>query len=207
MTTNYTSDRQSSFKERVKLEREQEILQAARDVFSERGFEKASIDDIAERVGIGKGTVYLHFSSKEELLLALMRQACTSLVEVCRAAASGEPTSAGKLRGIIRAIVDHRYANERWVGIVANELPVFIGYKQKLGASSELRAFIAQVLEEGQAEDAVDARVSPAMAASTLLYLIFAAPSADGGEAMPKQALIDAASQLYFHGITKEVVK
>ncbi|HEY8694686.1 MAG TPA: TetR/AcrR family transcriptional regulator [Chloroflexota bacterium] len=207
MTINYTPDRQSSFKERVKLEREQEILQAARDVFSERGFEKASIDDIAERVGIGKGTVYLHFPSKEELLLALMRQSCLRLVEMCRSAATGQPTTPGKLRCIIQALVDHRYANERWVGIVANELPVFIGYKQKLGASSELRAFIAQVLEEGQGEGAVDRRVSPAMAASTLLYLIFAAPSADGGEAMPKQALIDAASQLYFHGITKEVVK
>jgi TetR/AcrR family transcriptional regulator, cholesterol catabolism regulator len=206
MTLNFDQERQSSFKERVKHEREQEILQAARDVFSERGFEKASIDDIAERVGIGKGTVYLHFSSKEELLVALMRQACLGLVEVCRAAASGQPTTTGKLQGIIRAMVDHRYANERWVRIVATELPAFIGHKQKLGASNELRAFITTVLEEGQADGAIHPGVCAAMAASTLLYLIFAAPTTDGDEAMPKPAFVTAASQLYFHGITKEAV-
>jgi hypothetical protein len=93
------------------------------------------------------------------------------------------------------------------VRIVATELPAFIGYKQKLGASNELRAFITAVLEEGQAEGAVHRGVCAPMAAATLLYLIFAAPTADGDEAMPKQALVDAASQLYFHGITKEVVK
>ncbi|HVA24391.1 MAG TPA: TetR/AcrR family transcriptional regulator [Chloroflexota bacterium] len=204
MTINYEQERQSSFKERVKHEREQEILQAARDVFSERGFEKASIDEIAERVGIGKGTVYLHFPSKEELLLALMRQVCLGMVEVCRVVVADQATTAGKLHSIIRTLVDHRYANERWVRIVSTEAPAFFGHKERLGASSELRALIAQVLEEGQAEGAFDGRIKPSMAAQALLFLIFVTPSADGGETMPKEAFVATAGQLYFHGITKE---
>ena len=204
MTVSYVQERQSSFKERVKQEREQEILQAARDVFAERGFEKASIDDIAERVGIGKGTVYLHFSRKEDLLIALMRQACLSLVGVCRAAADKQSAAPDKLRCIIQAIVDHRYANEQLVRVVATELPVFLGYKQRLNASSELRALISEVIEQGQAEGVFDTRVRPQMAAQTLLFVIFVAPTAEGEKALTKQALADAACRLHFHGICKE---
>ncbi len=206
MTINTQPERQSTFKERVKQEREQEILLAARDVFAERGFEKASIDDIAERVGIGKGTVYLHFASKEELLLELMRRTCNQLVATCRARLDEQPGAMDKVAVILRAVADHRYANESWIRTVAAELPAFIGYKQRLGASSELRGLLTQVIEEGQAEGCIDARIIPPMAALTLFFLIFVTPLADG-KPMPKQQLIEAASQLYFHGISKEVVK
>lgn len=47
------------------------ILQAATEVFSERGFAAVTVAEIADRAGIGKGTVYEYFSSKEELLFAV----------------------------------------------------------------------------------------------------------------------------------------
>lgn len=55
----------------VNPERRQEntraILNAALDVFTEKGFSEARVSDIAERAGIAKGTVYLYFDSKEAL--------------------------------------------------------------------------------------------------------------------------------------------
>ena len=39
----------------------QQILDAAAELFAERGFEGASIQDIAQKAGVGKGTVYLYF--------------------------------------------------------------------------------------------------------------------------------------------------
>ena len=47
------------------------ILQAATEVFAEQGFAAVRVADIANRAGIGKGTVYEYFSSKEELLFAV----------------------------------------------------------------------------------------------------------------------------------------
>jgi AcrR family transcriptional regulator len=47
------------------------IVKASADVFAERGFASTRVADIAERAGIGKGTVYEYFSSKEELLFAV----------------------------------------------------------------------------------------------------------------------------------------
>ena len=48
------------------------LLEAAARVFAERGFERASVDDIAAEAGLSKGTLYWNFKSKEELFRALM---------------------------------------------------------------------------------------------------------------------------------------
>jgi AcrR family transcriptional regulator len=53
-------------------ERMEGILRAAADVFTEKGFAAARIEDVAVRAGIAKGTVYLHFASKEALFKALI---------------------------------------------------------------------------------------------------------------------------------------
>lgn len=49
----------------------EELLEAALEVFAERGYRDASVDDIAERAGYSKGAVYWHFSSKDDLFFAL----------------------------------------------------------------------------------------------------------------------------------------
>lgn len=54
--------------------RRREILKAARQVFAEQGFRKATIDMIAERASIAKGTTYLYFRNKEELFLQAMEE-------------------------------------------------------------------------------------------------------------------------------------
>lgn len=51
-----------------------ELLVAAADVFAERGFRDASIDEVAERAGYSKGAVYWHFDSKDDLFLALVHE-------------------------------------------------------------------------------------------------------------------------------------
>jgi AcrR family transcriptional regulator len=51
--------------------REKEILQAAAAVFAQRGFRATRVADVATRAGLGKGTVYEYFASKEDLFLRL----------------------------------------------------------------------------------------------------------------------------------------
>lgn len=50
------------------------ILEAARKVFEERGYDKATVSEIAERVGVVEGTVFSYFSSKRLLVLKVMEQ-------------------------------------------------------------------------------------------------------------------------------------
>ena len=59
-------------KERERLARRQAILRAARQVFAEKGYTLATLDEIAERAEFGKGTLYNYFDSKEGLFTAAM---------------------------------------------------------------------------------------------------------------------------------------
>ncbi len=59
---------------RRKEARPQEILDAALAVFAEKGFSAARMEDISQRAGVTKGTIYLYFESKEALFKALVRE-------------------------------------------------------------------------------------------------------------------------------------
>lgn len=62
----------ASQKAREFRQREEEVLQAALDLFLEHGEDKVTVEMIAEKVGIGKGTIYKHFETKDEIYLLLM---------------------------------------------------------------------------------------------------------------------------------------
>src|SRR5262245_36675274 len=68
--------------------RRQAILDAALDVFAERGFEAARLEDVATRAGVAKGTLYLYFRDKEALFEELVRGAVSPIIEAVSRAAS-----------------------------------------------------------------------------------------------------------------------
>lgn len=74
---------------RTPEERPRQILEAALQVFGEQGLAGARIDDIAERAGISKGTVYLYFVSKDDLFREVMRDGFAGILE---AVSDTEPT-------------------------------------------------------------------------------------------------------------------
>ncbi|GAB4063303.1 TetR/AcrR family transcriptional regulator [Uliginosibacterium sediminicola] len=90
-------------RQRRKEARPAEFLAAALDVFVERGFSAARLEEIAERVGVSKGTLYLYYDSKESLFKAVVE---TSIVptlaegEALFAAAQDDP--AALLRQLLR---------------------------------------------------------------------------------------------------------
>jgi AcrR family transcriptional regulator len=65
---------------RRKEERPAEIIAAALETFAERGFAATRLDDIAERAGVTRGTLYLYFPSKEELFKAVVRRAIVPVI-------------------------------------------------------------------------------------------------------------------------------
>lgn len=88
---------------RRKEDRPGEIAAAALDLFVERGFAATRIDDIAERAGASKGTVYLYFTSKEDLFKTAIETAMTPAVEAAEAlAADAERPAAERLRCFVQ---------------------------------------------------------------------------------------------------------
>jgi AcrR family transcriptional regulator len=66
---------------RRKADRPQEIVEAAADVFAEKGFAASKLDDIAARAGVTKGTLYLYFDTKEALFEAVVKTFASSAVK------------------------------------------------------------------------------------------------------------------------------
>ncbi len=78
-------------REREKLKRRDEILDAAERIFIAKGFEAATMDEVASEAELSKGTIYLYYRSKEELILAADIRAIRKLYKLfCEAIAHGK---------------------------------------------------------------------------------------------------------------------
>lgn len=73
-------------------DRPDQIIKAALEVFGERGLAKAKLQDIAERAGISKGTIYLYFPNKEELFREMIRRTAVAAIERAENVTKGTPT-------------------------------------------------------------------------------------------------------------------
>ena len=79
------------------------ILGAALELFGRYGFRRTSIDDIARRAGIAKGTVYLYVETKETLFRTLSQTLLDGVLANARAAAASRNTIAARLTAILDA--------------------------------------------------------------------------------------------------------
>lgn len=68
--------------------RKNEILDAAEELFTLKGFDGTSTNDILERVGIARGTLYYHFKSKEDIMDALIERINARVLSAAKEAAS-----------------------------------------------------------------------------------------------------------------------
>lgn len=88
--------------ERRKDARPQELLDAALDLFVERGYAATRLEDVARRAGVSKGTLYLYFENKEELFKAVVRASIVPAIgDAEDALATFEGHSADMLRTML----------------------------------------------------------------------------------------------------------
>jgi AcrR family transcriptional regulator len=93
-------------RQRRKEARPREIVRAALETFTERGFAATKLDDVAARAGVSKGTLYLYFPSKEELFKAVVRQAVVpNIARAERLVATWQGSQAQLLRNALELTV------------------------------------------------------------------------------------------------------
>ncbi len=88
----------ASRRERERAQRRDDILQAARLVFFERGFHAATVDDVAVAAEVSKGTVYLYFDTKETILAHLLLEGLDMLIAELEAAYAADRRLAARTR-------------------------------------------------------------------------------------------------------------
>ena len=79
----------------------QEIIEAATDLFCELGYQKASLRDIAAKVGVTQAAIYYHFRNKEEILYTVIEESSNDLFFTLKTVLAGNGNSLAKLRNAI----------------------------------------------------------------------------------------------------------
>lgn len=97
-----------------KAETRASLLAAAEEVFGRRGFQAASVDEVAEAAGFTKGAVYAHFESKEDLFLAMLDQRFAERIEQIEAVLSDEHEPAEQAREAGEDFMAYLDADPRW---------------------------------------------------------------------------------------------
>lgn len=104
---------------REKAQRRKDILAAARREFFERGFRQPTVDDVATRAQVSKGTIYLYFYSKEDILAHLLLEGLELLLgKIEVAAATPLSTAEASLRQLADVYLDFCSANPNYFRLI-----------------------------------------------------------------------------------------
>lgn len=149
-------------------ERFQEIVSAAQELFLEKEYEKTTLQDVMDKVGIAKGTIYHYFKSKEELLEAVVGNMVDKYVAGLRTVL--DATKGGALERMQALIMAGNVANEQGEMIEKLHRAGNIGLHTRLLALTitKMAPLYADVIQQG-CEEGVFKTAHPLEAAEVLL--------------------------------------
>jgi TetR/AcrR family fatty acid metabolism transcriptional regulator len=130
------------------------ILDATDRLLARYGYRKMTMEDLAQEVGIGKGTIYLHFPSKEDVVLSHVDRIVARLKDEFGKIARGGGTPASRLRRMLVLRVMFRFDSvqhytESLSDLLAALRPGLLARRRR--HFEEESEVIAEVLEEGRA--------------------------------------------------------
>lgn len=98
-------------KEREREQRKQEIITAAEKVFNKKGIDHATMDDVAEKAELSKATLYLYFSSKDEIYYAIFSKNQEKLFKSIRNATDQLSETKDKITAFISTFISFQKKN------------------------------------------------------------------------------------------------
>lgn len=129
------------------------ILDAADHLLARYGYKKMTIDDLAREVGVGKGTIYLHFNSKEEVALSRIDRVIERLKAELKKLARSDESAVTRLHRMLMLRVIYRFDSvqhytESINHVMAAIRPALLE-RRKRYFEAEAR-ILAEVLKEGR---------------------------------------------------------
>ena len=141
-------------REQTKLANRQAILDAARSVFRELGFETATVRDIIRRTGLSVGAFYNYYRSKEEVIAALADDGARRFRPILHAEYLKATDFESYLRGAVRAYFDFIVAEHAAWGerrVAPEPEPITRNTPEMLAVHEEVRSAFSEVMERGLA--------------------------------------------------------
>ena len=178
------------------------VLQVAVEVFNERGYDGASMEDLSKRLGIAKSGIYHHVAGKEELLRMALDRALDGLWEAADRASSLDAPAIVRLEQLVRDAV----------GVLAARLPYVTLLLRVRGntdterlALERRRAFdalVASLVEEAERDGDIRADIDPKLTARLLFGTVNSLVEwYRPGQGAAAESLADAVCAIAFDGL------
>lgn len=152
-----------------------EVVGVAAEVFSERGYRAATLDEIASRLGLLKGSLYHYITSKEDLLFEILKRSAMQGIEVLSEDDSMKRQDASiRLANLIRNWMRTLESLPSYLNVPENDIQYLQG--EKLTEVTALRRRIGRVafdiIQAGVASGSFDKTVNPYVATNSLFRLL-----------------------------------
>ncbi len=171
----------ASLQEKRREKRIREILSAALDVFTEKGYPKTTMDDIAERALLTRPALYKYFRDKQSILKALVEWKMEELIAEFEAiAGDGTRGFEPQLRRLVRSAIAFQKQNRGAFHalLTANSLPSLTKDERFVALKNRLVGVVAGILQKGI--DAGEVRPEPAHDLAELFLSLLFHPAAKG---------------------------
>lgn len=173
------------------------LLEVATQMLGTRGFGATTVDEIAEKAGVAKGTVYYHFHSKAELVDALIVEGLSPLAEQMRESAAGASSTDEALQALVRTELAFIRDNRQFAKLLVRELwQEDRAWRETLMVIRErivtvIREQVERGIERGDLRDDLDANF-----AASSLFALTAVAALDWLALEPERSLDDVAAQI-----------
>jgi AcrR family transcriptional regulator len=149
------------------------ILQSAAELFADREFDLVLIDEVAAHAGVGKGSVYRQFKSKEELYAAAVIDGFAELQREIRTALPGCISMREQMATIVRHTVRFFWTRRQFFALLRDPKALPPSQERQYRAQrNELSRLISGVLEEGIRRGAMRPGMDTRVAAEALLGMV-----------------------------------
>lgn len=178
------------------------ILQSAAELFAEREFELVLIDEVAAHAGVGKGSVYRQFKSKEELYAAAVINGFTELQREIRAALAGSASTRDQTATIVRHTVKFFWTRRQFFALLRDPKALPPSQERQYRAQrNELSRLLSGVLDDGVKRGAIRPGIDTRIAAEALLGMIRGI-NRYGREYTTPERAIDIVTSIFLDGYT-----
>ncbi len=177
------------------------LTDVALAVFAERGFDGASMDDVARKAGITKAAIYHHVSGKEELLERGLSRALEALFLVLEEPAAAHGRPGVRLRHIVRRVAELALALRPELTVLVRVRGNSRAERRAIARRRTFDAAVAELVREAQAA----AELDPALDAGLVVRLVFGMCNSlvewyRPGGALPARAIAATVERLVFEG-------
>lgn len=149
----------------------EKILEVSLALFNEKGYEKTTIQDIVNALGMSKGAIYHHFKSKDEIIEALSERCYHNDTQMELLRNASDKTGIEKLRAIIYRQIQNeekKQIDTISINLWKNPKIFMSGMAENLSVNSQI---VERILEEGMADGSIRQQ-DPLCAAQVLMLLL-----------------------------------